>query len=183
MVYANLIIIRKMLPRSYLFVKCVCLNAASDTIYLNNLRKCKTITNLPSFFANIIFLGVIHRNLCGIERKPILENNINNFSRNISWSHILAVNTDKNIKKDATDQQEGNKENKKLSDLKKDTPILKVIAPALNDEREKFNVENVKEQIVEKPKAKLTEPIKALKEKILDLKSDKTEQGMYNLFH
>lgn len=48
------------------------------------------------------------------------------------------------------------------------------------DAKDKVNLDNIKEQSLDKPKAKLIEPIKVLKEKIMDLKSEKTEQsGLY----
>lgn len=120
------------------------------------------------------FVGIIHRNLCGIERKPILDNNLGNFTRNITWSQILGINKNDKNEKIVSNVEEVNKDK---SNLKKDTPILKVIAPMLKDDRDKIDDVIDKDQIVEKPKPKLTEPIKALKEKILDLKGDKSEQG------
>lgn len=46
-----------MLPRTYLFVKYVCLNAASDGVHLNGrLRKLNNFKN--NFFCNTLFQQV-----------------------------------------------------------------------------------------------------------------------------
>lgn len=65
----------------------------------------------------------------------------------------------------------------------KGTPILKVIASNLKDgsikaSDIKVNLENVKEQSLEKPIPITEAPIQQLKEKIMELKSKEPEAGM-----
>lgn len=113
-----------------------------------------------------------------MERKILLDTNASLFSRNITWSQILAASS--NSKDELVIQNNVKSKTETGKDLH--TPIIKVIAPTLTDDvKDKVNLDNIKEQSLDKPKAKLTEPIKVLKEKILDLKGEKTEQS--NFFH
>lgn len=94
---------------------------------------------------------------------------------------IDAINKDKEKNQKTSDKtakvtQEQKAENK--------TPILKVIAPNIKETGSgslkasdiKVNLENVKEQSLEKPVSITAEPISKLKEKLLDLKSKEIDQ-------
>lgn len=65
----------------------------------------------------------------------------------------------------------------------KKIPVIKLIAPNLKETESlkasdiKVNLENVKEQSLEKP-IPISEPINKIKEKLFDLKPKETEQGL-----
>lgn len=131
-------------------------------------------------------LGILKRNLNLFEQRNVFCRN-KPIHRTFIWSQSLT--SKKNVPSNDSSKLRANvKEEEKVP--VSETPIINVIAPSLreteddksSDIKDKVNLNNIKEQSLQDPKPILSnEPIKKIKEKILDLKKSesKPEPGKF----
>lgn len=195
-----------MLPRTIIIARHICQKATKPTYCESSPCKIQVgkFTHKKRFLFAIIYIavGLITRHL------SLLEGNTTHSSQCIvlkpSVKEILSGKNYSSKKTDVTSNEKKaeagpgisntttltsiNKESNDTSktELTKGTPILQVIAPNLKEgiakaSEVKVNLENIKEQSLEKPIPITEMPIQQLKEKILDMKTKETETGTRKL--
>lgn len=118
--------------------------------------------------------------------KDIKNNETTGISSNTKVTSINTENSKIDKPESLAMSSEKKPENGNKEKTKKGTPIIKVLADLKEGSAKtgdvKVNLENVKEQSLEKPIPIMEAPIQQLKEKIMELKAKEPETGMMSIF-